>query len=102
MAQHWTTDAARALFHRWSDRKIESAGGLAADFDAVESWLLGQHPESLDQAERLLALILELESGPARPAESILSMSGSLRRQGFEREGVSFDPQATGPVLGRA
>lgn len=102
MAQHWTADAARALFHRWSDRKIETAGGLAADFDALESWLLGQHPESLDQAERLLALILELESGPTRPAEPMVSMTGSVRRQDVEREGVSFDPQATGPVLGRA
>lgn len=102
MAQHWTADAARALFHRWSDRKIEKAGGAAADFDAVESWLLSQHPESLDQAERLLALILELEAGRAHPPESILSLSGSVRRLASEGEGVSFDPQATGPVLGRA
>ena len=108
MAQEWTMEAARALLRQWTDRKVESAvrvGGLTADLGELERWLLDQKPASLAEAERLLDLIAAHESGAAGDLGGLCRVGGAVRnhigRNGSRVE-VSFAPQASGPLAGRA
>jgi len=108
MAQEWTMEAARALLHQWNRRKVEGAvrlAGLSVDLDAVESWLLDQRPSSLAEAERLLDLIAVHETGAGDDLGGLCRVGGAVRndigRHGSRVE-VSFAPQASGPLAGRA
>ena len=108
MAQEWTMETARALLRQWNSRKVESAvraGGLAVDLDALETWLLDQKPASRAEAERLLDLIAAQESGVGGDLGGRCRVGGAVRndigRNGSRVE-VSFAPQASGPLAGRA
>ncbi len=108
MAQEWTIGAARALLRQWTSRKVDSvvrAGGLSVDLDALETWLLDQKPASLAEAERLLELIAAHEAGAAGDLGGLCRVGGAVRndigRHGSRVE-VSFAPQASGPLAGRA
>lgn len=108
MAQEWTMEAARALLHQWNSRQVESAvrvGGLSVELDGLESWLLDQKPASLAEAERLLDLIAAHEAGAAGDLGGLCQVGGAVRndigRNGSRVE-VSFAPQASGPLAGRA
>lgn len=108
MAQEWTMEAARALLHQWNSRKVDSAvrvGGLAVALDGLETWLLDQKPTSLVEAERLLDLIAAHEAGSGGDLDSLCRVGGAVRndigRNGSRVE-ISFAPQASGPLAGRA
>ncbi|MGH7025864.1 hypothetical protein [Brevundimonas sp.] len=108
MAQEWTMEAARALLRQWNRRKVEAAvrvGGLSVDLDGLETWLLDQQPASLAEAERLLDLIAAHEAGAAGDLGGLCRVTGAVRndigRDGSRVE-VSFAPQASGPLAGRA
>jgi hypothetical protein len=108
MAQEWTMGAARALLHQWNRKKVERvvhAGGLAVDLNGLETWLLDQKPSSLAEAERLLDLIAAHEAGAAGDLGGLCRVGGAVRndigRNGSRIE-VSFAPQASGPLAGRA
>ena len=108
MAQEWTREAARALLHQWNRTKIDGAvrvGGLRVDLDAVETWLLGQRPGSLVEAERLLDLISAHEAGADGDLTSLCRVGGAVRNDlngHRSRVDVSFAPCASGPMAGRA
>lgn len=108
MACEWTMETARALLHQWSSRKVEGAvrmGGLTVDLSELEAWLLDQRPSSLAEAERLLDLIAVHETGTSDDLGGLCRVGGSVRndigRHGSRVE-VSFAPQASGPLAGRA
>lgn len=108
MAQEWTMEAARALLYQWNSRKVESAvqvDGLAVELGGLVRWLLDQQPTSLAEAERLLDLISAHEAGGGRDFDSLCRVGGAVRndigRNGSRVE-VSFAPQASGPLAGRA
>jgi len=108
MAQEWTMEAARALLRQWNRRKIDGAvrvSGLLADLDAVETWLLGQQPASLAEAERLLDLIAAHEAGAHGDMAGLCRVGGAVRNdlsRHRSRVDVSFAPCASGPMAGRA
>lgn len=107
MAQQWTMEAARALLHQWNSRKVESAvrvGGLAVDLGDLEGWLLDQKPTSLAEAERLLDLIAEYETGAGGDLGGLCRVSRAARNDigNRSRIEVSFAPCASGPMAGRA
>lgn len=108
MAQEWTMEAARALLHQWNRRKVDGAvrvGGLLVDLDAVETWLLGQQPASLVEAERLLDLIAAHEAGLDGDLTGLCRVGGAVRNdvsRHRSRVDVSFAPCASGPMAGRA
>ena len=108
MAQQWTMEAARALLHQWNSRKVESAvrvGGLTVYLGDLEHWLLDQKPTSLTEAERLLDLISAHESGAASDLGGLCRVGGAVRNDidpHRSRVEVSFAPQASGPLAGRA
>lgn len=108
MAQEWSMEAARTLLRQWNNRAIESSvrsGGLTADLNAVEAWLMDQQPVSLAEAERLLDLIVSHEAGGGRGLEQLCRVGGAGRNDvDLHRSRVehSFAPQASGPLVGRA
>lgn len=108
MAQEWSMEAARALLGHWNSRAIEASvrtGGLMADLNAVEAWLLDQRPTSLVEAERLLELIVSHEAGGGRGLEQLCRVGGAVRNDidpHRSRIENSFAPQASGPLAGRA
>ncbi len=108
MAQEWTIGAARALLRQWTSRKVDRvvrAGGLTVDLDALETWLLDQEPASLAEAERLLELIATHEAGAASDLGGLCRVGGAVRNDvdpHRSRVEVSFAPQASGPLAGRA
>ncbi|WEK57158.1 MAG: hypothetical protein P0Y52_11485 [Candidatus Brevundimonas phytovorans] len=101
-------EAARALLHQWNRRKVDGAvrvGGLLVDLDAVETWLLGQQPASLVEAERLLDLIAAHEAGLDGDLTGLCRVGGAVRNdvsRHRSRVDVSFAPCASGPMAGRA
>ena len=108
MAQEWTMEAARALLRQWNRNKVEGAvrvGGLAIELDGLEGWLLDQKPGSLAEAERLLELIATHKAGAVDDLGGLCRVGGAVRndigRNGSRVE-VSFAPQASGPLAGRA
>jgi hypothetical protein len=108
MAQKWSMEAAGTLLRHWNSRAIEAsvrAGGLTADLNAVEAWLLDQRPTSLAEAERLLELIVSHEAGGGRGLEQLCRVGGAGRNDidpHRSRIENSFAPQASGPLVGRA
>lgn len=101
-------EAAQALLKDWNNRTVEMsvrAGGLTADLDAVEAWLLDQRPETLAEAERLLDLIVSHQAGGGRGLEALCRVGGAVRNDvDAHRSRVehSFAPRASGPLAGRA
>lgn len=108
MAQEWTLEAARGLLHQWTSRKVECAirvGGLTVDMGELEHWLLDQNPASLAEAERLLDLVAAHEAGAASDLGDLCRVGGAVRNDVHphrSRVEVSFAPQASGPLAGRA
>ncbi|MBN9480128.1 MAG: hypothetical protein J0I52_07825 [Bordetella sp.] len=108
MAQKWSMEAAQALLLQWNRRAVEAsvqAGGLTADLDAVAAWLLDQRPETLEEAERLLDLIVSHEAGGGRGLEQLCRVGGAVRNDvdpHRSRVEHSFAPRASGPLAGRA
>lgn len=108
MAQEWTLEAARGLLHQWTSRKVECAirvGGLTLDMGELEHWLLDQNPASLAEAERLLDLVAAHEAGAASDLGGLCRVGGAVRNDVHphrSRVEVSFAPQASGPLAGRA
>lgn len=108
MAQKWSMEAAQALLRQWNNRAVEAsvrAGGLTADLNAVEAWLLDQRPDSLAEAERLLDLIVSHEAGGGRGLEQLCRVGGAVRNDVAphrSRVEHSFAPRASGPLAGRA
>ncbi len=101
-------EAAQALLKDWSIRTVDvsvRAGGLTADLDAVEAWLLDQRPETLAEAERLLDLIVSYQAGGGRGLEALCRVGGAIRNDvDAHRSRIehSFAPRASGPLAGRA
>ena len=101
-------EAARALLRQWNKRAVEASvrsGGLTADLNAVEAWLLDQRPDTLEEAERLLDLIVSHEAGGGRGLEQLCRVGGAVRNDvdpHRSRVEHSFAPRASGPLAGRA
>lgn len=108
MARKWTMEAALALLRQWNSRVVETsvrAGGLKAELNAVEAWLLDQRPDTLAEAERLLDLIISHEAGDDRGPEVLCRIGGGVRNDvdaHRSRIEQSFAPRASGPLAGRA
>lgn len=108
MARKWSMEAARALLRQWNKRAVEASvqsGGLTADLNAIEAWLLDQRPETLEEAERLLDLIVSHEAGGGRGLEQLCRVGGAVRNDvdpHRSRVEHSFAPRASGPLAGRA
>lgn len=107
MAQSWGLETARAVLLEWSSRRVENAtreNGLAVQFDGLEAWLLAQNPQSLEEAERILAILDGFEKGHDQNMDQLARGGGEHRRDGAAQSRVShsFAPRAYGPVGGRA
>lgn len=107
MVQAWGLETARQLLFQWSERRVSEAAakqGLAVQFEGVEAWLLAQSPTTLEEAERVLAVIDAFESGNTEGLDVLSRGGGEHRRDGVSESRInnSFAPRAYGPVGGRA
>ena len=107
MAQAWDLEAARRVLHDWCERRVSEAtqkSGLGVQFEGVEAWLLAQSPNSLAEAERVLAVMDAFEAGRTEGLDALAKGGGAHRRDGAAQSRVSrsFAPCAYGPMGGRA
>lgn len=106
MAESWGLEAARNVLKAWARKRVDEAtrkNGLGVQFDGLEAWLLAQNPQTLEEAERILAILDSFESG-AEGMDVLARAGGEHRRDGASTSRVShsFAPRAYGPVGGRA
>lgn len=106
MAESWGLESARRVLQAWARQRVDDAtrkNGLAVQFDGLEAWLLAQNPQTLEEAERVLAILEAFEAG-AEGMETLARAGGEHRRDGgtTSRVSRSFAPRAYGPVGGRA
>lgn len=107
MVQAWGLETARKVLFQWSERRVREATdqqGLAVQFGRVEAWLLAQSPNTLEEAERVLAVLEAFEAGTVSDLDFLARGGGEHRRDGgaTSRVSTSFAPRAYGPVGGRA
>lgn len=107
MVQVWGLETARSILFTWAERRVSEAAakqGLAVQFEGVEAWLLAQSPSTLEEAERVLAVLEAFQSGSADGLDLLARGGGEHRRDGVSSSRVShsFAPRAYGPVGGRA
>lgn len=107
MVQAWGLETARKVLFQWTERRVREATakqGLAVQFEGVEAWLLAQSPNTLEEAERVLAVLEAFESGTSDGLDLLARGGGEHRRDGAppSRVSTSFAPRAYGPVGGRA
>lgn len=106
MAETWGIEAARNVLKAWAKQRVDKAtseNGLSVQFDGLEAWLLAQYPQTLEEAERILAILESFEAG-AEGMDVLARAGGEHRRDGASTSRVShsFAPRAYGPVGGRA
>lgn len=106
MAGSWGLEAARNVLTAWSTRRVDEAtrkDGLGVQFEGIEAWLLAQDPQTLEEAERVLAILHAFEAGETG-MDLLARAGGEHRRDGASTSRVSnsFAPRAYGPVGGRA
>lgn len=108
MARSWTLEIARDLIQTWTAKRVDLAvdrQGLTVKLEALESFILEQNPTSLEQAERLLDLMVLADRPAPNNYERLCRLQGFGRNDVGRRDSrveVSFAPCAFGPFVGRA
>lgn len=107
MAVSWGLEAARSVLRKWAMQRVDEAtqrDGLTVQFEGVEAWLLAQDPQTLDEAETVLAVLDAFKAGRTDGMNLLMRAAGEHRRDGVATSRVSnsFAPRAYGPVGGRA